>query len=1081
MPAKSAAQHRLMEAAAHTPGGFGGVPQAVGREFVKGDDASILNEVEFRLMALNDHLDDMMPARRDASHADVVGRIDALFRRSRGGEGRADAGEWDESKHPRAEDGKFGSGSGSAKSGKYSPKVAGSVAEYKSATKGKKVTASGLIQHLLKEGHHEHDIYEAAMEHAGLAPDKKGYVKWYYSDLKKKGVQVPDLLKGASHEATVQAIKEMKLGVPKAEAPKVAPPGYPPAKAAPAAAKAGSAPVLDTKSWTKIGGQLGSNPGGKYKDASGQEWYGKQSKSADHAKNEVLASKLYQAAGAPVVDSDLADFDGKLGTATKWQAKQGNVNPESAEDRAQAAKNFAVHAWLANWDAAGLSFDNQAKINGKLTTMDVGGALKYRAQGEEKTNWGASVGEWNTLRDPKISKQNAELFSGMSDEELKASAQAVVNVSDAKIIELVNEFGPGDANAKEDMVDTLIKRKADLAERAGIPNVPNQEFEGKHDRNPDGTFKKGAEEAKPAEKPKAAEEETHKQSLKGQYPHKAVQVVEKFGPKLDAKGKELLAKAINVKTDYPNTIFGNLDALASAGEPGDIKFNDIAPLKDGGFDTTEDPGKKAFNEFLAHVKANPPKPSAAAPAETPKPAPAAPSAPQPHPKSIAGLSQWKTNYLKVAVGEQLDDHGKQLLQKVLNAETTVNKSLDAKLSALKSTWGPQPEPYPAGTKDPGKKAFNELLAYKKGGKMGAPTSAAPKPAAPPPAPPAKKLGSTNQLLGKQIEEAIPNMLPKNKLAVEQKMQQIKDALNKPTHEEQKAALAAVEKFPDHSGMGKDSVNNYLKSVKEELGADTPSSTSKPSTAPSPEAIKKTYEAIKAAPPPAALDHKTKLENAEGKKVTAHLKADTDHILGDHYAKVTAAYAGDPANSLSHEVDTATEAYAKATRAQMSSAEVDALNDYQDGVYKHLNKAMNGRAEHTASSKKCLDGMREAFKHEFNVIPADTPAFRGINASIEDISGFADEGKAIGRCFLHKNFASISRSHKTSYGFSSGHTLMKMTIPAGTKAITMPGQNGSERETVLNEASMWRIDKITHNELMHKNVIHCTFIGYKVDS
>jgi hypothetical protein len=37
MPSKSLAQHRLMQAAAHTKGGFGGVPQKVGKEFVKAD------------------------------------------------------------------------------------------------------------------------------------------------------------------------------------------------------------------------------------------------------------------------------------------------------------------------------------------------------------------------------------------------------------------------------------------------------------------------------------------------------------------------------------------------------------------------------------------------------------------------------------------------------------------------------------------------------------------------------------------------------------------------------------------------------------------------------------------------------------------------------------------------------------------------------------------------------------------------------------------------------------------------------------------------------------------------------------
>jgi len=38
MPSKSKAQHNLMEAAAHTKGGYGGVPQKVGKEFVSADE-----------------------------------------------------------------------------------------------------------------------------------------------------------------------------------------------------------------------------------------------------------------------------------------------------------------------------------------------------------------------------------------------------------------------------------------------------------------------------------------------------------------------------------------------------------------------------------------------------------------------------------------------------------------------------------------------------------------------------------------------------------------------------------------------------------------------------------------------------------------------------------------------------------------------------------------------------------------------------------------------------------------------------------------------------------------------------------
>jgi hypothetical protein len=37
MPSKTPAQARLMAAAAHTKGGFGGVPQKVGKEFNRAD------------------------------------------------------------------------------------------------------------------------------------------------------------------------------------------------------------------------------------------------------------------------------------------------------------------------------------------------------------------------------------------------------------------------------------------------------------------------------------------------------------------------------------------------------------------------------------------------------------------------------------------------------------------------------------------------------------------------------------------------------------------------------------------------------------------------------------------------------------------------------------------------------------------------------------------------------------------------------------------------------------------------------------------------------------------------------------
>ena len=44
MPSKSAAQHKLMQIAAHTKGGYGGVSQKVGKEFAKADKGKKFKE-----------------------------------------------------------------------------------------------------------------------------------------------------------------------------------------------------------------------------------------------------------------------------------------------------------------------------------------------------------------------------------------------------------------------------------------------------------------------------------------------------------------------------------------------------------------------------------------------------------------------------------------------------------------------------------------------------------------------------------------------------------------------------------------------------------------------------------------------------------------------------------------------------------------------------------------------------------------------------------------------------------------------------------------------------------------------------
>lgn len=224
---------------------------------------------------------------------------------------------------------------------------------------------------------------------------------------------------------------------------------------------------LDVSQMKQVGKKLGSNPGGVFEHPNGEKHYVKFSKSEDHAKNEHLASRLYDLAGSPALKVNLAGTgQGKTGTATKWQAVKP-INPGNAAERKAAQENFATHAWLSNWDAAGLGYDNQGSIDGKMHTLDVGGALNYRAQGGPKgAAFGNSAGEWDTLRHPS-NAQAHKLYGSMTAQDLKQSAQKVLDIPDDRIRQEVLAHGPGGAAERAALAEKLIQRKADIRRRVG--------------------------------------------------------------------------------------------------------------------------------------------------------------------------------------------------------------------------------------------------------------------------------------------------------------------------------------------------------------------------------------------------------------------------------------------------------------------------------------------------------------------------------------------------------------------------------------------------------------------------------------
>lgn len=224
---------------------------------------------------------------------------------------------------------------------------------------------------------------------------------------------------------------------------------------------------------TKVGAKpAGSAPGALYTDKGAQKWLvkgnlnAKDPSSDDRAKNEVLAAHLMQAVGAGAPDMKLVDLKGEhgggLGVASKWIDGATKFDPSNPQHVEAAQKQFAIHAWLGNWDVIGQSFDNTVITkDGKALCIDPGGAILFRAQGQPKSAaaWGPQVDELKTLRDPKTAPQAAAVYGKMTASQIATSAEQLKDISNETIAKLVDTYGPGDAAGKQKLVDTLIARR----------------------------------------------------------------------------------------------------------------------------------------------------------------------------------------------------------------------------------------------------------------------------------------------------------------------------------------------------------------------------------------------------------------------------------------------------------------------------------------------------------------------------------------------------------------------------------------------------------------------------------------------
>lgn len=247
--------------------------------------------------------------------------------------------------------------------------------------------------------------------------------------------------------------------------------------------------------FTKIGHQQGTNPGGTYKhNESGEKWYVKYPQadrrffdSEDaavahqnaHAKNEVLAGKLYQRAGVHVPETKLVKRGKVHGVASKiLDAKEDPHAIQSGKPHG-IGHGFAADAWLGNYDSVGYDHDNMlVHPEGHVARIDHGAALRFRAQGAPKSkegpkSWGPKVHELSLLDGPNHHQAHemrnaARVFSNAPKEHIRAGAHSVSGIPDHDIRNIVSRHGPEDPHENRKLADTLIARRDHISNHFGV-------------------------------------------------------------------------------------------------------------------------------------------------------------------------------------------------------------------------------------------------------------------------------------------------------------------------------------------------------------------------------------------------------------------------------------------------------------------------------------------------------------------------------------------------------------------------------------------------------------------------------------
>jgi len=218
---------------------------------------------------------------------------------------------------------------------------------------------------------------------------------------------------------------------------------------------------------SELGGSTGAI---LMEDDEGKKYVVKRGNSYEHVEDEYAAEVMYREAGIQVPPSTLVYDDEGPAKISLYLGNTREIGRLYGDELAKARKavqsNMAADALFANWDVVGMGGDNiLVDTEGTPWRVDVGGSLRYRAQGGPKGEmFGDVPGELRSLREMN------EWFSDMTDadvikslDKLMARREVILDsIEDPDVREVMAQRfkNAGDVVGKKYNIDLSHKKEA---------------------------------------------------------------------------------------------------------------------------------------------------------------------------------------------------------------------------------------------------------------------------------------------------------------------------------------------------------------------------------------------------------------------------------------------------------------------------------------------------------------------------------------------------------------------------------------------------------------------------------------------